>query len=134
MFTKLVVTAPQPTVLAEAAFFAEELRRRKLPLAAAVVNRVTSTPTAALAALARDDWDDAVKDAVDAVEGGGGDKLVAALDLAVQQEARLADLEHKALINLGHALDEVPVVRLPRLSEAVHDAARLVELLPHLVG
>jgi anion-transporting ArsA/GET3 family ATPase len=129
----VVVTAPQPTVLAEAAFFADELRRRQLPLAAAVVNRVTAVPDRALAAIARDDWDDAILDGFGA-DDAAGRKMVAALDLAVRQEARLAELEHTALTGLGHALDDVAVVRLPRLSEAVHDAARLVELLPWLVG
>ena len=127
----VVVTAPQPAVLSEAAFFVEELRRRELPLAATIVNRLTTMPSAALTALERDDWDDAV---VDAVGEQDGRPLVAALDLAVRQEARLADLEHRALAGLGKTLDDIPVVRLPRLSEAVHDAARLIELLPWLVG
>ncbi|MDP2344568.1 MAG: ArsA-related P-loop ATPase [Deltaproteobacteria bacterium] len=127
----VVVTAPQPAVLAEASFFVEELRRRHLPLAATIVNRLTTTPSAALAELEQDDWDDAVVDAVGEAEGR---PLVAALDLAVRQEAKLAELERKALAGLGQTLDDIPVVRLPRLSEAVHDAARLVELLPWLVG
>jgi len=129
----VVVTAPEPTVLAEASFFVDELRRRALPLAAVVVNRVTATPTEALAALADDEWDDAINAAVGP---DVGHKLVAALDLAVRQEARLAGLEEQALAGLGLGGDARPlaVVRLPRLSEAVHDAARLVELLPWLVA
>ena len=118
-------------MLAEAAFFVSELRRRHLPLAATIVNRLTTTPAAALAALAREDWDDEVVAVAGEAEGR---KLVAALDLAVRQEARLAELEHKAIAGLGATLDDIPMVRLPRLSDAVHDAARLIELLPWLVG
>jgi anion-transporting ArsA/GET3 family ATPase len=127
----VVVTAPQPAVLAEAAFFAGELRRRALPLAGAVVNRVTARPQAALAALGDDVWDDAAR----AVLGDDdAARVIAALDTAVRQEARLADLESRALLDLTTSLGEIPCVRLPRLSDAVHDAARLVELLPSLVG
>jgi anion-transporting ArsA/GET3 family ATPase len=127
----VVVTAPQPAVLAEAAFFAGELRRRALPLTAAVVNRVTARPQRALDALGDDTWDDAV-----AARVGDDDaaRLTAVLDAAVQQEARLADLEARSLLDLTTSLGEVPCVRLPRLSDAVHDASRLVELLPWLVG
>jgi anion-transporting ArsA/GET3 family ATPase len=127
----VVVTAPQPAVLAEAAFFAGELRRRALPLTAAVINRVTARPQQALDALADDAWDDAV-----AARVGDDDaaRLVAALDAAVQQETRIADLEARSLLDLTTSLGEIPCVRLPRLSDAVHDAARLVELLPWLVG
>ncbi len=127
----VVVTAPQTAVLSEATFFIEELRRRQLPLAAAVVNRLTPPPAEALSALERDDWDDVV---VDVVGEADGRPLVAALDLAVRQEAALAELERRALAGLGQTLHDIPLVRLPRLTEAIHDAARLVELLPWLVG
>jgi hypothetical protein len=85
----------------------------------------------ALAALADDGWDDAI-----AARLGPDDaaRMIAVLDAAVQQEARLADLEARSLLDLTTSLGEIPCVRLPRLSDAVHDAARLVELLPWLVG
>jgi anion-transporting ArsA/GET3 family ATPase len=127
----VVVTAPQPAVLAEASFFAGELRRRALPLAAAVINRVTPRPTVALEALGDDVWSDRLSEVL-----GPDDAVVlaAALDTAVRQEARLADLEARTLLDLTTSLSEIPCVRLPRLSDAVHDADRLVELLPWLVG
>jgi anion-transporting ArsA/GET3 family ATPase len=127
----LVVTAPQPSVLSEAAFFAGELRRRALPLAAAVVNRVTARPLAALDALGHDTWDD---DLVARLGADDAARVAAALDAAVQQEARLADLEARSLLDLTTSLGEIPCARLPRLSDAVHDAERLVELVPWLVG
>lgn len=125
----VVVTAPETAVLNEASFFAGELSRRGLPLAAVVVNRVTNSPDAALAVLADDAFDDAVRAAV----GDGADAVVAALDLAVRQEERLARLEQTALAGFGQGV-AVPQVHLPRLSEAVHDAARLLDLVPHIVG
>lgn len=127
----VIVTSPQPAVLAEAAFFAEELKRRALPLAAAIVNRLTTPPSAAFAALELEDWDEAV---IAALGDKDGPALVAALDLAVRQELKLAALEQRALDGLATAFDDIPVVRLPRLSDAVHDASRLIELLPWLVG
>ncbi len=125
----LVVTAPQPTVLAEASFFAGELTRRKLPLALVIVNRLTARPTAALVALEGDTVDAAI---IAAVGDDDGARVIAAVDRAVTDEDRSATLEVAALIQAQFG--SVPLVRLPRLSEAVHDAGRLVELLPWLVG
>jgi anion-transporting ArsA/GET3 family ATPase len=127
----LVVTAPQPTVLAEAAFFAGELVRRKLPLAAVVVNRLTPRPHAALAAIVGADLDDRLVSILGVDDGA---RVAAALDRAVTDEDRFASLEDAALAGAGPGLGAVPMVRLPRLSDAVHDQGRLVELLPWLVG
>ena len=127
----VVVTAPQSAVLAEAAFFAAELVRRQLPLSAAVVNRLTPMPEEAMTIIERGDMD-AVIDARVGVDDGA--RLAAALDRAVNDEARAASLEDIALKDLDRRLGGAPTVRLPRLSDAVHDASRLVELLPWLVG
>ena len=130
----VVVTAPQPTVLSEAAFFAGELVRRGLPLQAVVVNRLTPRPTTALQILENDHVDETLQQAIGADDGA---RVAAALDRAVGDEDRLATLEDAALQGLmgaGGALSATPMVRLPRLSDAVHDAGRLVELLPWLVG
>ncbi len=127
----VVVTAPQSSVLAEAAFFAEELVRRQLPLSAAVVNRLTTVPTAAMAVAASGDMDAVVAARVAAADGA---LLTAALDQAVNDEVRAARAEDHALTDLAARLGHAPTVRLPRLSDAVHDATRLVELVPWLVG
>jgi anion-transporting ArsA/GET3 family ATPase len=127
----LVVTAPQPTVLAEAAFFAGELVRRKLPLSAVIVNRLTPRPHAALAAIVGADLDDRLGAVLGADDGA---RVAAALDRAVTDEDRLATLEDAALSGAVGGLGGVSMVRLPRLSDAVHDQGRLVELLPWLVG
>ncbi len=125
----LVVTAPQPTVLAEASFFAGELKRRTLPLSLVIVNRLTVRPSAALKALEGDSVDAAI---VAALGDDDGARVIAAVDRAVTDEDRSATYEVKALqaVDFGG----VPMVRLPRLSDAVHDAGRLIELLPWLVG
>jgi anion-transporting ArsA/GET3 family ATPase len=127
----VVVTAPQSAVLAEAAFFAAELLRRQLPLSAAVVNRLTARPEEALACIESGDMDAVVDQLVGADDGA---LLAAALDQAVNDEARAASLEDTALRDLHRRLGGAPTVRLPRLSDAVHDANRLLELLPGLVG
>jgi anion-transporting ArsA/GET3 family ATPase len=127
----LVVTAPQPTVLSEATFFAGELVRRKLPLSGVIVNRLTPRPHDALAAIVGADLDDRLGVVLGSDDGA---RVAAALDRAVTDEDRLATLEDAALAGAGAGLGGVPMVRLPRLSDAVHDQGRLVELLPWLVG
>lgn len=130
----VVVTAPQPTVLSEAAFFAGELVRRGLPLRAVVVNRLTPRPREAMATLVNDHVDDTLHGILGNDDGA---RVAAAVDRAVLDEDRLATLEDAALLGLtgaGGAMAQTPTVRLPRLSDAVHDAGRLVELLPWLVG
>ena len=46
----LVVAAPEPDALREAAYFVERLRQERMPLAGLVVNRASSTPRGALSA------------------------------------------------------------------------------------
>ena len=127
----VIVAAPQPSALSEAAFFADELQRRDLPLAALIVNRLTPPPVAAEAALEGETLDLRLGEVLGADDGA---TLAAALDHAVVEERRLANLEAAALAQTQAALGGVPTVRLPRLSDAIHDAGRLVELVPHLVA
>jgi anion-transporting ArsA/GET3 family ATPase len=127
----VVVTSPLAAALSEARFFVEELGRRELHLGAVVANRVTRDPGPALTALQSDRVDDMIDAA--GVTGDVGVKLAAILDEAVREEANIAARENKAVEQLiAHA--PVPVVRVPRMTEAVHDAARLAAIVPWLVG
>lgn len=127
----LVVTSPAPPSLAEARLLLDELARRNLPLGALLVNRVTPTAGKAVALLASPHWEEHLQQA--GLPPGDVARLAAALDEAVRQQAKVAEVE-------AHNVDELllrhtrgaPLVRVPRLPDAVHDAKRLVELLPWL--
>lgn len=127
----LVVTSPAPPSLAEARLLLDELARRGLPLGALLVNRVTPTAGQAVALLASPHWEAHLARA--GLAAGDVARLAAALDEAVRQQAKVAEVE-------THNVDELllrhtrgaPLVRVPRLPDAVHDTKRLVELLPWL--
>lgn len=127
----LVVTSPAPPSLAEARLLLGELATRGLPLGALVVNRVTPTAGRAVALLAEPDWRSHLARA--GLTPAEVAKLAVALEEAVRQQAKVAEVE-------SHNVDELllrhtggaPLVRIPRLPDAVHDAKRLIELLPWL--
>lgn len=136
----LVVSSPQPAALSEARFFLTELGRRSLPLGALVVNRVTPSPGSALEVLADPDWETHLT--TRGLEGAEAARLAAVLDEATRQQQKLATLDAAAVdallgdVRAAHASGAapIPVVEVPRLPDAVHDAKRLVELMPWLVG
>lgn len=128
----LVVSSPQPGALAEARFFLTELERRDLRLGALVVNRVTPSAGAALDVLAEPDWEaHLTARGLDEREAA---KLAAVLDEAARQQEKLAILDAAAVAGLLEDARHAPVVQVPRLSDAVHDARRLAELMPWLAG
>ncbi len=123
----LVVSSPQPAALSEARFFLGELARRELHTGALIINRVTPSPGRAVAVLAHDDW----RVRLDAAEAA---QLAAVLEQAIAQQQQLADLDERHVQELESGAGEVPVVKVPRLPDAVHDARRLVEMIPWLAG
>ena len=127
----LVVAAPEPDALREAAFFVERLRQERMPLAGMVVNRATTQPpgdlsaNAAMAAVERlrstEATPDATTDAAtDAATGPAVDlaagllRLHADRRITVEREARLT-----GRFETSHP--EVPTAVLPALSTDVHD-------------
>lgn len=126
----VIVTSPQPSALSEARFFLAELTSRGLPLGALVVNRITSRPKRALAVLGNDAWEEELSDLPEPQQAS----LAAVLDTAVRQQAQLSETDDNSVATLLGENHGVAVVRVPRLSEAVHDARRLGELVPWLVG
>lgn len=132
----LVVTSPAPPALAEARLLIDELAKRRLPLGALVVNRVTPTAGRAVELLASPHWEEHLARA--GLAAADVARLAAALDEAVRQQAKVAEVESHNVeeLLLRHAR-QTPLVRVPRLPDAVHDAKRLAELLPwlgHLPG
>jgi anion-transporting ArsA/GET3 family ATPase len=127
-----VVSSPQPPALAEARFFLDELVRRELKLGALIVNRVTPSPGAARSVLAEDHWERHLEQR--GLASSDAAKLAAVLDESVRQQDKLAALDLAHVEALLAQSGDAPVVRVPRLSDAVHDAKRLAELVPWLAG
>jgi anion-transporting ArsA/GET3 family ATPase len=128
----LVVTSPQPTALKEARFFLDELVRRGHVLGGVLVNRVTPMPGRALDLLGDPEWERHL------VERGLSESdathLAAVLDEATRQQHKIATQEGAAVQALLTDAKGIPVVMIPRLRDAVHDAKRLIELMPWLAG
>jgi anion-transporting ArsA/GET3 family ATPase len=127
-----VVSSPQPAALSEARFFLDELHKRKLLLGALIVNRVTPSPGRALEVLAEDGWEKKLEAL--GLTAKDGARLAAVLDEATHQQQKLAALDHTHVEKLLEDKGDAPVVRVPRLPDAVHDARRLADLVPWLAG
>jgi anion-transporting ArsA/GET3 family ATPase len=123
----LVVAAPEPDALREAAYFVERLSAEAMPLAGLVVNRASVQPPVDLSAAAamsgyeklRDSSDDASRMAAGLL------RLHADRRLIVEREARLRD-------RFARAHPDVATVVLPALPTDVHDLdglRRIGELL-----
>jgi anion-transporting ArsA/GET3 family ATPase len=117
----LVVAAPEPDALREAAYFVERLREEDMPLAGLVVNRA-STPSggalsanAAMAAVERLRGEDPTSRADGTPNLAAGLlRLHADREVVVQRETRLTG-------RFATSHPDVPTAVLPALSTDVHD-------------
>lgn len=117
----VVVAAPEPDALREAAYFVERLRAEQMPLAGLVVNRASAAPTesmstsAARAASERLRAGEAVGADEDAVELAAGLlRLHADRLTVVQRERRLTD-------RFAASHPDVATAVVPALATDVHD-------------
>ena len=116
----LVVAAPEPDALREAAYFVERLSSEQMPLAGLVVNRVTEPPAAQL------DAADAAA-AADKLAGSraAADGAVAGL-LRLHAESMLTASREKRLQRRFSAVHpSVPTARVSALGTDVHDVVGL---------
>jgi len=112
----LVVAAPEPDALREAAYFVERLSAERMPLAGLIVNRASVDPGGALSAAAamsgyeklRDEADDASRTAAGLL------RLHADRKLIVERERRLRS-------RFATAHPRVRTAVLPALPSDVHD-------------
>jgi anion-transporting ArsA/GET3 family ATPase len=115
----LVVAAPEPDALREAAYFVERLNEERMPLAGLVVNRASHAPGGSLsaeravAAAERLDEDEAA--------ATGTDGLTAGLLRLHADRTRIVARESRLRARFSTAHPDVPTAVVPALSTDVHD-------------
>jgi anion-transporting ArsA/GET3 family ATPase len=109
----LVVAAPEPDALREAAYFVERLDAERMPLAGLVVNRASqaSGGLSAQQALA----------AAERLDADGTDGVTADLLRLHADRLKIVAREERLRQRFGAAHPHVPVVVVPALSTDVHD-------------
>jgi anion-transporting ArsA/GET3 family ATPase len=111
----LVIAAPEPDALREAAYFVERLRQERMPLAGLVVNRASSSPAGDLSA-------NAAMTGVEKLRSSGEDHGLAAGLLRLHAD-RVVVVERESRLTRRFATShpDVPTAVLPALSTDVHD-------------
>lgn len=110
----LVVAAPEPDALREAAYFVERLTQERMPLAGLVINRVSTSPAGDLSAAAALAGAERLADSPSGALTAGLLRLHADRRRIVERETRLR--ERFATSHSG-----VRTVAVPALSTDVHD-------------
>ncbi len=121
----VVVAAPEPDALREAAYFVERLGRERMPLAGLVLNRVTATPETTLSA-------DRAASAADDINAQH--PVTAGLLRLHAERLRLVAREHQLMRRFAAAHPQVATVSVATLPTDVHDidGLRLVGTLVSL--
>jgi anion-transporting ArsA/GET3 family ATPase len=127
----LVIAAPEPDALREAAYFVERLRQEQMPLAGLVVNRATSATGAQLSA-------NSAMAGIERLRVAGVENGLAAGLLRLHADRRIV-VEREARLTARFAASHpgVPTATLPALSTDVHDLdglRRIGELLADQEG
>ena len=116
----LVVAAPEPDALREAAYFVERLGEDRMPLAGLVVNRASPRPETALSA------DEAMAAAGPAAQvREPGRRVTAGLLRLHADRMRLVERESQLRRRFAAAHPEVPTAVVPALATDVHDLVGL---------
>ncbi len=126
----VVVAAPEPDALREAAYFVERLRAEEMPLAGLVVNRASQVAAEGLSASAATAGAERLRDA-------GTDPLVHGLLRLHADRITVAERERRLTGRFGASHPDVPTAVLPALSTDVHDLdglRRIGALLAAQVG
>ena len=111
----LVVAAPEPDALREAAYFVERLRQEGMPLAGMVVNRASTSPEVDLSA-------NAAMAGVEKLRSSGEDHGLAAGLLRLHADRKVVVEREKRLTGrFATSHPDVPTAVLPALSTDVHD-------------
>jgi len=123
----LVVAAPEPDALREAAYFVERLSEDRMPLAGLVVNRASPAPTGVLSP------DEAMVAAVRLRERQP-DSVTAGLLRLHADRSRMVEREATLRDRFAAAHPEVPTAVVPALPGDVHDLTGLRRIGELLAG
>ncbi|MEO7942462.1 MAG: ArsA-related P-loop ATPase [Marmoricola sp.] len=127
----LVIAAPEPDALREAAYFVERLRQERMPLAGLVINRASSAPAGDLSA-------HAAMTGVEKLRASGEDHGLAAGLLRLHADRKVVvERETRLTRRFATSHPDVPTAVLPALSTDVHDLdglRRIGELLGAQTG
>ena len=110
----LVVAAPEPDALREAAYFVERLNEERMPLAGLVVNRASRTPAGRVSA-------ERSLAAAERLEEDGTDGPTAGLLRLHADRTRIVVRESRLRARFATAHPDVPTAVVPALSTDVHD-------------
>ncbi|MGC4112865.1 MAG: ArsA family ATPase [Nocardioides sp.] len=123
----LVVAAPEPDALREAAYFVERLSEDDMPLAGLVVNRATPETSGDVSA-------DEAMAAAQRLRKGDADSLTAGLLRLHADHVRLVEREARLRRRFEAAHPQVPTTVVPALAGDVHDLAGLRQVGALLAG
>jgi len=115
----LVVAAPEPDALREAAYFVERLTEDEMPLAGLVVNRASPRPYGDLSADAAMAAAERLRSTGDT--GGADDGLTAALLRLHADRSRIVEREERLRERFAASHPDVPTAVVPALAGDVHD-------------
>ncbi|MHA6797078.1 ArsA family ATPase [Pseudonocardia bannensis] len=115
----VVVAAPEPDALREAAYFVDRLSEEDMPLAGLVLNRTHPVLAPLSAGKARDVADNA---------SGSGSKLAAAVLRLHADRVEVADREKRLLSRFTNAHPAVRVARVPAVAGDITDLDGLREI------
>ena len=121
----LVVAAPEPDALREAAYFVERLNEERMPLAGLVVNRASRTPGGKLSV-------ERALVAAERLEEDGTDGPTAGLLRLHADRTRIVARESRLRARFATAHPDVPTTVVPALSTDVHDLDGLRRVGGHL--
>ncbi|MCW2809294.1 MAG: arsenite efflux ATP-binding protein ArsA [Marmoricola sp.] len=111
----LVIAAPEPDALREAAYFVERLREESMPLAGLVVNRASSAADGSLSSHAAMTGVEKLRSA------GQGDGLAVGLLRLHADRLVVVEREKRLTRRFATSHPDVPTAVLPALSTDVHD-------------
>ena len=114
----LVVAAPEPDALREAAYFVERLSEDDMPLAGLVINRASPEPAGDLSA-------DEAMTAVERLRRADGTSVAAGLLRLHADRVRMVQRERSLRDRFATAHPQVETVVVPALAGDVHDLAGL---------
>jgi len=113
----VVIAAPEPDALREAAYFVERLKTDTMPLAGLVLNRVQYIDAPELSA-------DRARDASESFSREGRDLTAALLGIHANRQAQAERQQHLAE-RFTAAHPAVPIAMMPAMAEDIHDLAGL---------